>query len=51
MTTCSNCGAPLREGAGFCSACGAAVNTAVFCSQCGTELSVGTSSATPAAPR
>lgn len=41
MTTCSNCGAPLREGAGFCSACGAAVNTAVFCSQCGTELSAG----------
>lgn len=41
MTTCSNCGAPLREGAGFCSACGTAVNTAVFCSQCGTELSAG----------
>ena len=41
MTTCSNCGAPLREGAGFCSACGVAVNTAVFCSQCGTELSAG----------
>ena len=41
MITCSNCGAPLREGAGFCSACGTAVNTAVFCSQCGTELSAG----------
>ena len=28
MITCSNCGAPLREGAGFCSTCGAPVKAA-----------------------
>ena len=41
MATCNNCGAPLREGAGFCSACGVTVNTSVFCRQCGTELDAG----------
>lgn len=41
MANCSNCGAALREGAGFCSGCGQAVVKAVFCSKCGTELEAG----------
>ena len=41
MSKCSNCGAPLREGAVFCSSCGQAVSRAVFCSKCGTELDAG----------
>ncbi|MDO4531303.1 MAG: zinc-ribbon domain-containing protein [Bacillota bacterium] len=35
---CTNCGKPLREGAGFCSSCGQAVVQAIFCRKCGVEL-------------
>lgn len=41
METCHVCGAPLREGAKFCSGCGTTVQKKLFCRQCGTELMAG----------
>jgi predicted amidophosphoribosyltransferase len=41
MANCGKCGAPLREGAKFCSKCGAKVEEALFCDRCGAKLKAG----------
>lgn len=41
MATCVKCGAPLREGAKFCGACGAKAELRRFCTQCGEPLEPG----------
>lgn len=41
MANCVKCGAPLREGAKFCGACGAKAETQRFCTECGAQLMPG----------
>lgn len=41
MANCVKCGAPLREGAKFCGACGAKIELQRFCTQCGEPLEPG----------
>jgi len=41
MANCTKCGAPLREGAKFCGACGAKIEVRRFCTECGEELRPG----------
>ncbi len=41
MANCVKCGAPLREGAKFCGACGAKIEAQRFCTQCGEPLAPG----------
>ena len=41
MANCANCGAPLREGANFCGACGVRIEAPRFCTQCGQSLKPG----------
>ena len=41
MANCTKCGAPLREGAKFCGACGAKVEVQRFCTECGEKLEPG----------
>lgn len=41
MANCTNCGAPLRDGAKFCGICGTKIEVQRFCTECGEKLEPG----------